>query len=98
MNENTFTMLPGRWTLLLTGDNHGLVGKLGEKWEHHPAHYRRVDVAALPARLPESWTAADDTVTDDEIIETVSARYGWNWIDTVERLRKIDFDKARESA
>lgn len=57
------------------------------------AHYH---VGNLP--LPESWTAADDAVTDAEILETVAAHYGWNWVDAVERVRRIDFDKARAEA
>lgn len=54
--------------------------------------------SAKHAPLPESWSAADDAVTDAEIIETVSAHYGWNWVDAVERIRKIDFDQARAAA
>lgn len=40
---------PEKWTLLLTGDNHGLVGAFGNKWEGHPEHYERVDVIAVDA-------------------------------------------------
>jgi len=32
------------WTLLMTGLNHGLVGKKGKEFESHPATYPRVDV------------------------------------------------------
>jgi hypothetical protein len=42
-------MRPNKWTLLLVGDNHGLVGKFGCRFAGHPEHYERVDVyAAAP--------------------------------------------------
>lgn len=37
-------MRPNKWTILLTGDNHGLVGRHGKTWEGSPAEYERVDV------------------------------------------------------
>lgn len=49
------------------------------------------------APLPESWSATDEAVTDAEIIETVSAHYGWNYIDTVARLRSIDYYEAERA-
>ena len=38
---------PDRWTLLLTGDNNGCVGKLGEAFKGSPSHYDRVDVQRI---------------------------------------------------
>jgi hypothetical protein len=37
-----------RWTLLLTGPHHGLIGPLGSTWPDQSAEYERVDVCALP--------------------------------------------------
>ena len=55
---------PVAWTLLLTGEHHGLVGKAGDKFVGHPEHYERVDVyTAPPQRKPltvweiELWAA-----------------------------------------
>ena len=39
---------PVAWTLLLTGEHHGLVGKAGDKFVGHPEHYERVDVYTTP--------------------------------------------------
>ena len=36
------------WTLLLTGENQGLVGKAGEKFVGAPEYYERVDVYTSP--------------------------------------------------
>ena len=47
---------------------------------------------------PESWSPEDDAVTDAEIIETVSAHYGWNYADTVARLRSIEYHEAEREA
>ena len=38
------------WTLLLTGEHHGLVGKAGEKFVGAPEYYERVDVYTSPQR------------------------------------------------
>jgi hypothetical protein len=42
-------MRPDKWTILLTGDNSGCVGKFGDKWAHCPEHFERVDVYAREA-------------------------------------------------
>jgi len=48
-------MRPNKWTLLLVGDNHGLVGKFGCRFAGHPEHYERVDVyAAAPQPTGDS--------------------------------------------
>ena len=41
------------WTLLLTGEHYGLVGKLGEKFDSSPSHYDRVDVYTAPVAAPQ---------------------------------------------
>jgi hypothetical protein len=43
---------PVMWSLLLTGEHHGIVGKAGDDFEGHPAHYKRVNVYTAP--LPAS--------------------------------------------
>jgi hypothetical protein len=51
-------MRPNKWTLLLVGDNHGLVGKFGCRFVGHPEHYVRVDVYAAapqPVQEPAAW-------------------------------------------
>jgi hypothetical protein len=62
-------MRPNKWTLLLVGDNHGLVGKFGCRFAGHPEHYERVDVyAAAPAgdslsptdAQPAAWVGLTD--------------------------------------
>ena len=48
---------PGKWTLLLTGKNHGLVGQFGDRFDGHPKYYDRVDVyTASPRREWQSLT------------------------------------------
>lgn len=45
------------WTLLLTGEHHGLVGKAGEKFVGAPEYYERVDVyTSLPAQPSKPLT------------------------------------------
>ena len=48
------------WTLLLTGENCGLVGKLGEKFDSSPSHYDRVDVYTKSPARPLIGLDADD--------------------------------------
>ena len=49
------------WTLLLTGEHNGLIGKAGEKFIGAPDYYQRVNVyTALPQR---TWVG----LTDEEI-------------------------------
>lgn len=57
-------MLPTQWTLLLTGDNHGLVGAFGSKWEGHPAHYDRVDVVSVGSLVATPAAAQQPTRLD----------------------------------
>ena len=52
---------PVAWTLLLTGEHSGMVGKAGEKFVGAPDYYQRVNVyTALPQR---TWVG----LTDEEI-------------------------------
>ena len=54
---------PVAWTLLLTGEHNGLIGKVGEKFIGAPDYYQRVNVyTALPQR---TWVglAAEDRLT-----------------------------------
>jgi hypothetical protein len=52
---------PVAWTLLLTGEHNGLIGKAGEKFIGAPDYYQRVNVyTALPQR---TWVG----LTDEEI-------------------------------
>ena len=54
---------PVAWTLLLTGEHNGLIGKAGEKFIGAPDYYQRVNVyTALPQR---TWVG----LTDEEIDE-----------------------------
>jgi hypothetical protein len=41
---------PVAWTLLLTGEHHGIIGKAGEQFLGHPKHYERVDVYTTPPK------------------------------------------------
>jgi hypothetical protein len=52
---------PVAWTLLLTGEHNGLVGKAGKKFIGAPDYYQRVNVyTALPRR---TWVE----LTDEEV-------------------------------
>ena len=44
---------PVAWTLLLTGEHNGLVGKAGEKFVGAPEYYKRVDVYTSPPAQQE---------------------------------------------
>jgi hypothetical protein len=63
-SEQPSFLRPTKWTLLMTGDNHGLAAEFGCKFEHSPAHYERVDVvsigslAAAPVAPPASPNTA----------------------------------------
>ena len=50
---------PVAWTLLLTGENNGLVGKAGKTFEGHPEYYRRVDVYTTP---PQRKPLSDERI------------------------------------
>jgi hypothetical protein len=40
---------PRRWTILLTSENHGLVGRLGSIWQTHSPAFERIDVVEVLA-------------------------------------------------
>jgi hypothetical protein len=53
---------PVAWTLLLTGEHNGLIGKAGEKFIGAPDYYQRVNVyTALPRR---TWVGLTDVEID----------------------------------
>jgi hypothetical protein len=51
---------PVAWTLLLTGEHAGMVGKAGEKFVGAPDYYQRVNVYTHPPQ--RTWVG----LTDDE--------------------------------
>ena len=52
---------PVAWTLLLTGEHNGLIGKAGEKFIGAPDYYQRVNVyTALPQRTEQEPVAVVD--------------------------------------
>lgn len=53
-----------KWTLLLTGDNAGLAGPFGSKFDGSPVHYDRVDVIAIDAFTAPSSTEARATAPE----------------------------------
>ena len=52
---------PVAWTLLLVGEQHGIIGKAGETFESHPNYYKRVDVYTSPPKR--------EPLTDEEIAD-----------------------------
>jgi len=59
---------PDRWTLLLVGDNNGLLGQYGCKFPSHPMYYERVNVYTRPqasAAVPEGLLIAIQSHCDD---------------------------------
>lgn len=49
-------MSDNKWTLLMVGENHGIVGQFASTFANHPDGYRRVDVVEK--------TAMTDAATD----------------------------------
>ena len=49
---------PVAWTLLLTDEHHGIIGKAGEKFIGAPECYQRVDVYITPPKRP--WVGLTD--------------------------------------
>lgn len=82
------------WTLLLTGENQGLVGKAGEKFVGHPEHYERVDVYTFPPVQQESvGYVAENGVVDwnvcappilTELYTSPPASKPWVWLTKAE--------------
>jgi len=52
---------PVAWTLLLTGEHHGIIGEVGEKFIGAPECYQRVNVYTTPPK--REWVG----LTDEEI-------------------------------
>ena len=55
---------PVAWTLLLTGEHNGLVGKAGEKFVGAPEYYERVDVYTSPP-AQRQWVGLTETEVDE---------------------------------
>ena len=60
---------PVAWTLLLAGENAGIIGKAGETFESHPKYYKRVDVYTSPPKR--------EPLTDEQM-EQIHQQYGGN--------------------
>ena len=75
---------PVAWTLLLTGEHNGLIGKAGEKFIGAPDYYQRVNVyTALPQR---TWVG----LTDDEM-EATFIKCGGKWNGDFWKIEDADF-------
>ena len=60
---------PVAWTLLLTGEHHGIIGEAGEKFIGVPECYQRVNVYTTPPK--REWVG----LTDEE------TQAYWDWED-----------------
>jgi len=60
---------PVAWTLLLTGEHHGIIGEAGEKFIGAPECYQRVNVYTISPKRP--WVS----LTDEE------TQAYWDWED-----------------
>ena len=75
------TQEPVAWTLLMTGEHAGMVGKAGEKFEGAPDYYQRIDVYTTPPQRSESpgkpsaWVG----LTDEEIDVIDEATWQNSW-------------------
>ena len=56
---------PVAWTLLLTGEHHGIIGEAGEKFIGAPECYQRVNVYTTPPK--REWVG----LTDEEINDCI---------------------------
>jgi len=54
---------PVAWTLLLTGEHHGIIGEAGEKFIGAPECYQRVNVYTTPPK--REWVGLTDEEIDD---------------------------------
>lgn len=62
--------VPDKWTVLLTGDNNGLLGEFGCKFDGSPSTYDRVDVQRIAAPVA---APAPSELTNEQIKQIVSA-------------------------
>ena len=73
---------PVAWTLLLVGENTGIIGKAGETFESHPKYYKRVDVYTSPLKHePPCKTGSQCTTkcmecAEQKPVAVVSGYYG----------------------
>ena len=85
-----------RWSLLMTGENSGLVGPSGSAWNAHPLHYERVEVvdAAENEALKQS---REDTIRDALTAAFNLGQVYWQQADSesIRANRKADETLAR---
>jgi len=58
---------PVAWTLLLTGEHHGIIGEAGEKFIGAPECYQRVNVYTTPPKREWIWLSDADIA---EVVDT----------------------------
>ena len=81
-----------KWTLLITGADHGLVGAFGNPFAAHPDWYERVDVvradhhAELVEALREAEKALEQSCDSSPFIEDT-------WLIVSCALAKLDADQ-----
>jgi len=61
--------VPDKWTVLMTGDNNGILGEFGCKFDGSPSHYELVDVQRIPAApvaapAPSEWISVKDRLPE----------------------------------
>jgi hypothetical protein len=61
------TQEPVAWTLLLTGEHHGIIGEAGEKFIGAPEYYQRVNVYTTPPKREWIWLSDADIA---EVVDT----------------------------
>ena len=67
---------PVAWTLLLTGEHNGLVGKAGEKFVGAPEYYERVDVYTSPP-AQRTWVEVEQVKWEgDKLIAKLKEKNG----------------------
>jgi hypothetical protein len=62
---------PVAWTLLLTGEHHGIIGEAGEKFIGAPECYQRVNVYTTTPKRP--WVG----LTAEDKYEFAAAQHSW---------------------
>lgn len=65
---------PRKWTILLSSENHGLVGALGSMHEHAAPHFERVDVVELEPFVDQLATALQQNAQHLEEVQRLRAR------------------------
>ena len=70
---------PVAWTLLLTGEHHGIIGEAGEKFIGVPECYQRVNVYTTPPK--REWVG----LTDEEAYDLLGVNYNIFAIRAIEK-------------